>query len=923
MKKIVTHLIVFILFLIHYSTFAQKQNNQWQFGNSKINFNTNPPSVVASPPYYDPDGYYLMSSVADRNTGKLLFHGTRSQVWNANNQKMSNGDMLKDSSGRLVMVPLGSVYDFSPFVIVPKPGSSSLYYIITKSDFYNYDDSTHFSGIFYSVVDMTLNGGLGDVVLGQKNRLLFQTKGEGPAMAVIPASDGLSFWLIGSDTADALFSLKIDSKGFQATPVRYKIGVNFSDNPSVYDLKINRQFNKLAFGDVGRINILDFNNTTGVISNLISWQQYTTNGGLLSTEFSPNGKVLYVSDFLSLVQYDISKTTGVAIQNSAVVLEDITPGTGEHNGILQLASNNKIYCNRGKFLSGVNCPNKLGAACGFQPTAISLDKSSWEFYSLPPWVYYASDAPALISNSIAYSDSCFGRATQFFIKDTTGILNVTWNFGDSASGASNTAVGLTAKHIFSKVGNYTVRAIISNACGVDTLFLNTVAIINCVPITGFNIIGDTCNVATKFTFKPIETTTADSLIWTFDDPNSGANSYISFPANPNALHTFSAAGIYKVCLFLQEPGFPLATVCKTVNIGQCCNGIITTKDSCRQNSIPFSIINDSTITSVTWNFGDSASGASNTAVGLTANHVFSKVGNYTVRAIVSNACGVDTLFLNRVTIINCVPITGFNIIGDTCNVATKFTFKPIGTTTADSLIWTFDDPNSGANSYISFPANPNALHTFSAAGIYKVCLILQEPGFPLATVCKTVNIGQCCNGIITTKDSCLQNSIPFSIINDSTITSVTWNFGDSASGASNTSTSLTPTHLFSAIGTYNIRSIINSSCGIDTLFKTLAITSCDSTIDVCELSIANVFTPNGDGINDKFYPLTKCTTEQYEFFIYNRWGQLVYKTTNQTDKWDGKYREEDCSEGVYMYLIRYKYPTQPAKNVYGSISLLR
>jgi gliding motility-associated-like protein len=107
------------------------------------------------------------------------------------------------------------------------------------------------------------------------------------------------------------------------------------------------------------------------------------------------------------------------------------------------------------------------------------------------------------------------------------------------------------------------------------------------------------------------------------------------------------------------------------------------------------------------------------------------------------------------------------------------------------------------------------------------------------------------------------------------------------------------------------------------LFKTLAITSCDSTIDVCELSIANVFTPNGDGINDKFYPLTKCTTEQYEFFIYNRWGQLVYKTTNQTDKWDGKYREEDCSEGVYMYLIRYKYPTQPAKNVYGSISLLR
>jgi gliding motility-associated-like protein len=76
-------------------------------------------------------------------------------------------------------------------------------------------------------------------------------------------------------------------------------------------------------------------------------------------------------------------------------------------------------------------------------------------------------------------------------------------------------------------------------------------------------------------------------------------------------------------------------------------------------------------------------------------------------------------------------------------------------------------------------------------------------------------------------------------------------------------------------------------------------------------------------INDKFYPLTNCTFEQYEFLIYNRWGELFFKTSNQTNKWDGKYKGSDCSSGLYFYKITYKFPSQQTKDAYGSITLLR
>ena len=155
---------IFFLFIsfISIAAFAlcQKQNNQWRLGGTGINFNTNPPSQVQGSAMNTPEG---SASVADRNTGELLFYTDGVTVWNAQNQVMQNGTMLRGGSSLLSSTTAA--------VIVPQPGSNSLYYIITVDEGASGSGS---GGIRYNLVDMSLAGGLGAIVPGQKNILLFQ-----------------------------------------------------------------------------------------------------------------------------------------------------------------------------------------------------------------------------------------------------------------------------------------------------------------------------------------------------------------------------------------------------------------------------------------------------------------------------------------------------------------------------------------------------------------------------------------------------------------------------------------------------------------------------------------------------------------------------------------------------------------------------
>jgi gliding motility-associated-like protein len=94
----------------------------------------------------------------------------------------------------------------------------------------------------------------------------------------------------------------------------------------------------------------------------------------------------------------------------------------------------------------------------------------------------------------------------------------------------------------------------------------------------------------------------------------------------------------------------------------------------------------------------------------------------------------------------------------------------------------------------------------------------------------------------------------------------------------------------------------------------------------CYMDIPNVFSPNGDGVNDFFFPrqyLTKGLTT-FSMNIYNRWGQLIF-TTNTLDGrgWDGKLNNVDQPEGVYVYVIDATFKDGQKEHHQGNVTLLR
>ena len=70
------------------------------------------------------------------------------------------------------------------------------------------------------------------------------------------------------------------------------------------------------------------------------------------------------------------------------------------------------------------------------------------------------------------------------------------------------------------------------------------------------------------------------------------------------------------------------------------------------------------------------------------------------------------------------------------------------------------------------------------------------------------------------------------------------------------------------------------------------------------LFLPNSFTPNDDGLNDKFFPVgDKIDPNEYDFQVYNRWGEVIFETKNPSDYWDGKLNGAYVSNGTYLWKV--------------------
>ncbi|HQM78942.1 MAG TPA: gliding motility-associated C-terminal domain-containing protein, partial [Bacteroidales bacterium] len=101
--------------------------------------------------------------------------------------------------------------------------------------------------------------------------------------------------------------------------------------------------------------------------------------------------------------------------------------------------------------------------------------------------------------------------------------------------------------------------------------------------------------------------------------------------------------------------------------------------------------------------------------------------------------------------------------------------------------------------------------------------------------------------------------------------------------------------------------------GCDTLTDSTKVT-----VESCDITIPNVFTPNGDGINDQFQITNLEYYPNSEIKIYNRWGKKIYESENYQGNWNG-----DVTEGTYFYILRLNYGNGTLKEFHGTITVLK
>src|SRR5688572_18740112 len=169
---------LYILFALHVICFcavAQGEANNWYFGvNAGITFNGGAPVALTNGVLSTSEG---SASISDRN-GNLLFYTDGIRVWNRNHTQMPNGFGLA-----------GNPSSAQSGVIVPKPGSTTMFYVFTVSE------EGNAPGACYSEVDMTLDSGNGDVIPGTKNTLLLPSP-TSEKIAAVKHANGLFVWVI-------------------------------------------------------------------------------------------------------------------------------------------------------------------------------------------------------------------------------------------------------------------------------------------------------------------------------------------------------------------------------------------------------------------------------------------------------------------------------------------------------------------------------------------------------------------------------------------------------------------------------------------------------------------------------------------------------------------------------------------------------
>ena len=909
-------------FFLHFLSlvgYSQKEANIWYFGkNSALNFNSGTAQVLYNSAMNATDG---CASISDRN-GTLLFYTDGWWVWNRNHQMMTNGFGLGQNSEAT-----------QSGVIVPQPGNDSIYYVFSQGQL---GGTLH-----YSIVNMNRQNGLGEVVL--KKVFLISEMCE--KITAVKHCNKNDIWVITRKfNSDQYCSFLVTNTGLTTTPVVSSTG-NFIMNTNGMEfekamgmVKNSPDGKKIAAAHYlsDYVELCDFNSTSGIVSN--PKKLYANPQGLnppvlegcYGVEFSADSRMLYVSssyalypnnDTTTIYQFNITSNSEATIQASKTHI------AGDNNFSffysMQLGPDKRIYVARSHdYLSVINNPEVVGSGCNFVMNGVYLDDGTMQHLSntgLPNFIQ------SYFYDPIIATGNCQFQNISFTLQNILGVSSVLWNFGDPASGNNNSSTSFTPTHIFSQQGAYEVKVILYNAngCGADTIR----KLVHAGPFQVY--------LGNDTSFCEGDTLT---LRLSMDIP--GAN----FVWSNNTVDTF---------IKIAQPG----TYWVRVNIGEC---VASDTINVALRPLPsFTLGNDTLIcpnqaitlspspnapnVGYLWNTGGTSSSVNVNQPGsywlqITENGygcTFRDTINIQLRSLPNYTLGNDTSLCDKNSLTLDASLNGATgylwstgattstinvaqsdiywadvtkdqcVYRDSINVIFKVlpTVK-LGndTTICEGQTLLLDAGNIGS---VYQWQNNNTSRTLvvSAQGSYwaKVTsngcsasdtISVSYDLKPVFTIGKDTSI---CDGMIMQLQPEIQNPQGVSYV---------WGNG-----------ATTLTIPVSQTGLYTLTA--SNYCG--SKYDEIMISK-----GICKIYVPSAFTPNNDGLNDIFKASFGEDVTEFKLEVYNRWGQIVFKTNDIRKGWDGNIKGYKQSNGVYVWILKYKTVTDSKEQMMkGTVTLIR
>lgn len=468
----ILRLSLLIAFLFSITAYAQKENYLWYFGKqAALSFSTNPPSILNNSAMLAPEGCASVSDTA----GNLLFYTNGIDIWNKQHLIMPNGGTLYTG------VPNAS----QSSIIIRNPANTNTYYLFTVNDGNNIT-------LNYSIIDMNLSAGLGSVTA----RGFTLATGMTEKLTATKHCNGIDSWvLVHSYNSNNFLAFQISATGVNTTAIISSVGSVHSYSPQPASainttgcMKLSPLGQKLAVVKYtpGALELFDFNNATGVVSNpmMLTMTYSLGNAYGYGCEFSPDETKVYASGGSNgtLFQWDLCAGSTTAIAASMYAL---SPNINIIKSSLQLASNGKIYVARytnstsQNQLGVINNPNDAGSTSNYVDIGQSIGTATGqaglpnfptESFRLKPSNYSYTYTPLLSCATVSFSAPWpIAMNPLACTASSYSVLNQSWIFGDASSGAANTSSLSNPVHLFSNAGTYKVKLLLYYNCHCDTL----------------------------------------------------------------------------------------------------------------------------------------------------------------------------------------------------------------------------------------------------------------------------------------------------------------------------------------------------------------------------------------------------------------------------------------------------------------------